>query len=107
MSKYFIAVVFLLGLMNGKTEALEKDMFVVLKEFGVITTKYKTCSNTKDDTKRLACFDTLTQYIDEREKKWENLIRLDKLSGESKKEAEKQYKKMVEDLNKFLDDIKK
>jgi len=107
VSKYFIAVVFLLGLMNGKTEALEKDMFVVLKEFGVITTKYKTCSNTKDDTKRLACFDTLTQYIDEREKKWENLIRLDKLSGESKKEAEKQYKKMVEDLNKFLDDIKK
>ena len=66
MSKYFIAVVLLLGLMKGETEALEMDMFVVLKEFGVITTKYKTCSDTKDDTKRLACFDTLTQYMDER-----------------------------------------
>ena len=104
MSKYFIAVVLLLGLMQGKTEALEpgNDIFIVFKEFGVITTKYKTCSDTKDDTKRLACFDTLTQYMDEREKKWENLVRLGKLSGESKKEAEKQFKKMVEELDKFL-----
>ena len=104
MSKYFIAVVLLLGLMQGKTEALEpgNDIFIVFKEFGVITTKYKTCSDTKDDTKRLACFDTLTQYMEEREKKWENLVKLDKLSGESKKEAEKQFKKMVEELDKFI-----
>ena len=87
MNKYFIAVVLLLGLMQGKTEALEKDIFIIIKEFGVITTKYKTCSDTKEDTKRLACFDTLTQYMGEREKKWENLVRLGKLSGESKKEA--------------------
>ena len=107
MSKYFIAVVLLLGLMKGETEALEMDMFVVLKEFGVITTKYKTCSDTKDDKKRLACFDILTKYMGEREKKWENLVKLDKLSGESKKEAEKQYKKMVEALDKFLNDLKK
>ena len=45
--------------------------------------------------------------MDEREKKWENLVRLGKLSGESKKEAEKQYKKMVEALDKFLNDLKK
>ena len=104
MSKYFITVLLLLGLMQGKTEALElgNDIFIVFKEFGVITTKYKTCSDTKDDTKRLACFDTLTQYMEEREKKWENLVKLDKLSGESKKEAEKQFKKMVEELDKFI-----
>ena len=40
--------------------------------------------------------------MEEREKKWENLVKLDKLSGESKKEAEKQFKKMVEELDKFL-----
>ena len=68
VSKYFIAVVLLLGLMQGKTEALEKDIFIVLKEFGVITIKYKTYSDTKEDTKRLACFDTLTQYMGERKK---------------------------------------
>ena len=104
MSKYFIAVVLLLGLMQGKTEALElgNDIFIVFKEFGVFTTKYQTWSDTKDDTKRLACFDTLTQYMDEIEKKWENLVKLDKLSGESKKEAEKQFKNMVKELDKFL-----
>ena len=66
--KYFIAVVLLLGLMQGKTEALEKDIFIVPKKFGVITIKYKTCSDTKEDTKRLVCFDTLTQYMGERKK---------------------------------------
>ena len=102
MSKYIIAVVLLLGLMQGKTEALEKDIFIVLKEFGVITTKYKTCSNTKEDRKRLACFDTLTRYMGEREKKWKNPVKLDKLSDDSKKEAEKQFKNMVKELDKFL-----
>ena len=102
MNKYFIAVVLLLGLMQGKTEALEKDIFIILKEFGVISTKYKKCSDTKDDKKRLACFDILTKYMGEREKKWENLVKLDKLSDDSKKEAEKQFKNMVKELDKFL-----
>ena len=102
MNKYFIAVVLLLGLMQGKTEALEKDIFIIIKEFGVISTKYKTCSDTKDDKKRLACFDILTKYMGEREKKWENLVKLDKLSDDSKKEAEKQFKNMVKELDKFL-----
>ena len=102
MNKYFIAVVLLLGLMQGKTEALEKDIFIILKEFGVISTKYKTCSDTKDDKKRLACFDILTKYLEEREKKYENLIKLDKLSDDSKKETEEQFKNMVKELDKFL-----
>ena len=80
MSKYIIAVVFLLGLMQGKTEALDfTDRMVVIKEVVVISQKYKKCSDTKDDKKRLACFDSLTIYMREREKIYENLIRLDKL----------------------------
>ena len=74
VSKYIIAVVFLLGLMQGKTEALDfTDSMVVIKEVGVISQKYTKCSETKDDKKRLACFDSLTIYIKEREKKYENL----------------------------------
>ena len=95
-------MVLLLGLIKGKTEALEKDIFIILKEFGVISTKYKTCSDTKDDKKRLACFDILTKYMEEREKKYENLIKLDKLSDDSKKETEEQFKNMVKELDKFL-----
>ena len=75
MSKYIIAVVFLLGLMQGKTEALDfTDRMVVIKEVVVISQKYKKCSDTKDDKKRLACFDSLTIYMKEREKIYENLI---------------------------------
>ena len=80
MSKYIIAVVFLLGLMQGKTEALDfTDRMAVIKEVVVISQKYQKCSDTKDDKKRLACFDSLTIYMKEREKIYENLIRLDKL----------------------------
>ena len=69
MSKYIIAVVFLLGLMQGKTEALDfTDRMVVIKEVVVISQKYKKCSDTKDDKKRLACFDSLTKHGKEREK---------------------------------------
>ena len=103
MSKYIIAVVFLLGLMQGKTEALDfTDSMVVIKEVGVISQKYTKCSETKDDKKRLACFDSLTIYIKEREKKYENLSRLDKLSGDSKKKSEKQLKNIVKKLDKAL-----
>ena len=55
MSKYIIDLVFLLGLMQGKTEALDfTDGMVVIKEVGVISQKYTKCSETKDDKKRLA-----------------------------------------------------
>ena len=81
MSKYIIAVVFLLGLMQGKTEALDfTDLTVVIKEVGVISQKYTKCSETKDDKKRLACFDNLTKHIKEREKKYKNIYGLNKVS---------------------------
>ena len=92
MTKYIIAVVFLLGLMQRKIEALDfTDRMVVIKEVVVISQKYQKCSDAKDDKKRLACFDSLTIYIKGREKKYENLSRLDKLSEDSKKKAEKQF----------------
>ena len=104
MTKNIIAVVFLLGLMHGKTEALDfTDRMVVIKEVVVVSQKFQKCSDTKGDKKRLACFDILTKYMGEREKKWENLVKLDKLSDDSKKEAEKQFKNMVKELDKFLD----
>ena len=104
MSKYIIAVVFLLGLMQGKTEALDfTDSMVVIKEVGVISQKYKKCSETKDDKKRLACFDSLTIYMKEREKIYENLIRLDKLEVGSKKESEERLKNIIKNLDKALD----
>ena len=104
MSKYIIAVVFLLGLMQGKTEALDfTDGIVLIKEVGVISQKYQKCSDTKDDKKRLACFDSLTIYIKEREKIYENLIRLDKLEVDSKKESEERLKNIIKNLDKALD----
>ena len=39
MSKYLIAVVLLLGLMQGKTEALEEEFFLLIKEFAVVSKK--------------------------------------------------------------------
>ena len=110
MSKYIIAVVFLLGLMQGKTEALGleneinriSDELLIIRELAVVSKKYTKCTITKDDKKRLACFDSLTIYIKEREKKYENLSRLDKLSGDSKKKAEKKLKNMVKKLDKAL-----
>ena len=75
MSKYIIAVVFLLGLMQGKTEALDfTDSMVVIKEVGVISQKYTKCSETKDDKKRLACFDSLTIYMKEGKKYMRTLL---------------------------------
>jgi len=50
----------------------------------------------------LACFDSLTKYIEEREKKYDNLRKLDKLSEDSEKEAEKQLEDMLKELNKAL-----
>ncbi len=101
MSKYIIAVLFLLGLMQGKTEALDfTDRMVVVKEVVVISQKYKKCSDTKNDKKRLACFDSLTIYMKQREKIYENLI---KLEVDSTKESEERLKNIIKNLDKALD----
>ena len=81
VSKYIITVVFLLGLMQWKTEALGKDSLkdrisadiLIIRELAVVSKKYKKCSDTKDDKKRLACFDSLTKPGKEREKKYEHI----------------------------------
>ena len=104
MSKYIIAVVFLVGLMQGKTESLDfTGRMVVIKEIVVISQKYQKCSETKNDKKRLACFDSLTIYMKERESIYENLIRFDKLEVDSKKESEERLKSIIKNLDKALD----
>ena len=111
VSKYIIAVVFLLGLMQGKTEALGleneinriSDELLIIRELAVVSKKYTKCTITKDDKKRLACFDSLTIYMKQREKIYENLIRLDKLEVGSKKESEERLKNIIKNLDKALD----
>jgi hypothetical protein len=78
VSKYLIAVVFLLGLAQGKSEALDLDAMVMIKEVAAVSNKYKKCTDVNDDKKRLKCFDNLTNYIKEREKKYENLLSKEK-----------------------------
>ena len=111
MSKYLIAMVLLLGLMQGKTEALDFqnspiDRMIVIKEVAVISQKYQKCSITKDDKKRLTCFDSLTIYMKEREKIYGNLTRLDKFGVDSKKKSEEQLKNIINNLDKALGLIK-
>ena len=74
MTKYLMAVVFLLCLTQTKLEALDLDGMVMIKEVAEVSNKYKQCTGIKDDKKRLACFDGLTNYIKEREKKYDNLL---------------------------------
>ena len=74
MTKYLMAVVFLLCLTQTKLEALDLDGMVMIKEVAEVSNKYKQCTGIKDDKKRLACFDGLTSYIKEREKKYDNLL---------------------------------
>ena len=85
MSKYFLVMFFLLGLMQEKSEALDLDGMVIIKEVVEISNKYKICSDTKDNKKRLACFDNLTKYIKEKEKKYENIYRFKKVSDDKVK----------------------
>jgi len=80
--KFLIAVVFLLGLTQEKSEALDLDGMVMIKEVVEVSNKYKICSDTKDNKKRLACFDGLTIYIKEREKKYEDTYGLNKVPDE-------------------------
>ena len=79
MRKYLIAVVFLLGLTQNKSEALNLDGMIMIKEVVEVSNRYKNCSDTKDNKKRLACFDNLTKYIQERERKYENIYGLNKV----------------------------
>ena len=68
MVKFLIAVVFLLGLTHGKSDAADLDGMVIIKEAVEVSKKYNTCTSIEDDKKRLVCFDNLTNYIKEREK---------------------------------------
>ena len=76
MRKYFIAMVLLSGLMQGESEAVDIDMLLIVKEIKIISSKYYDCVEIKDDKQRLLCFDGLTEYINEREKKYANLSKL-------------------------------
>ena len=55
---------------------------VIIKEVEVVavSNKYKKCSDTKDDKKKLACFDNLMKSIKEREKKYEKIYGLNIVS---------------------------
>jgi hypothetical protein len=85
MNKYLIAVVFLLVLTHKKSEALDLDGMAIIKEVVEVSNKYKNCSDTKDDKKRLVCFDNLTKHIKEREKKYKNIYGLNKVSDDKVK----------------------
>ena len=85
MSKYLIAVFFLISITQEKSEALDLDGMVIIKEVVEVSNKYKNCSDTKDNKKRLACFDNLTKYIKEKEKKYENIYRFKKVSDDKVK----------------------
>jgi len=65
--KFLIGVVFVLGLTQEKSEAVDLDGMLLIKEAVEVSKKYNTCTSIEDDKKRLACFDNLTNYIKERE----------------------------------------
>jgi hypothetical protein len=89
MNKYLIAMFFLLSLSQIKSEALDLDGMVMIKEVVKVSNKYKNCSNTKDNKKRLACFDNLTKYIKDREKKYDNIYGLNKEPDDKIKTSKK------------------
>ena len=68
MVKFLIGVVFILGLTQEKSEAVDLDSMLLIKEIVEVSKKYNKCTSIEDDKKRLACFDSLTNYIKEREK---------------------------------------
>ena len=68
MVKFLIGVVFVLGLMQEKSEAVDLDGMLLIKEIVGVSKKYNTCTSTEDDKKRLECFDNLTNYIKEKER---------------------------------------
>ena len=68
MVKFLIGVVFILGLTQEKSEAVDLDSMLLIKEIVEVSKKYNKCTSIEDDKKRLACFDNLTNYIKKREK---------------------------------------
>jgi hypothetical protein len=66
--KFLIGVVFVLGLTQEKSEAVDLDGMLLIKEAVEVSKKYNTCTSIEDNKKRLACFDSLTNYIKKREK---------------------------------------
>ena len=68
MVKFLIGVVFVLGLTQEKSEAVDLDGMLLIKEAVEVSKKYNTCTSIEDNKKRLACFDSLTNYIKKREK---------------------------------------
>ena len=68
MVKFLIGVVFVLGLTQEKSEAVDLDGILLIKEAVEVSKKYNTCTSIEDNKKRLACFDSLTNYIKKREK---------------------------------------
>ena len=69
-------MVLLSGLMQGESEAVDIDMLLIVKEIKIISSKYYDCVEIKGDKQRLLCFDGLTAYINEREKKYKNFSNL-------------------------------
>jgi hypothetical protein len=66
--KFLIVMVFVLGLAQEKSEAVDLDGMILIKEAVEVSKKYNTCTIIENDKKRLACFDNLTNYIKKREK---------------------------------------
>ena len=60
MVKFLIGVVFILGLTQEKSEAVDLDSMLLIKELVEVSKKYNTCTSIEDDKKRLACFDGLS-----------------------------------------------
>ena len=87
-------MVLLSKLMQGESEAVDIDMLLIVKEVKIISSKYYNCVEIKDDKQRLLCFDSLTEYINKREKKYVNLSKL----RTSKDDSINKYK---ENLEKF------
>ena len=83
MVQFFIGILFLLGLTQGKSEAVDLDGMILIKEAVEVSNKYNTCTSIEVDKKRLVCFDNLTNYIKEREKIYnKNEKTIDSISAE-------------------------
>jgi len=81
--QFFIGILFLLGLTQGKSEAVDLDGMILIKEAVEVSKKYNTCTSIEADKKRLVCFDNLINYIKAREKIYnKNEKTIDSISAE-------------------------
>ena len=93
MVQFFIGILFLLGLTQGKSEAVDLDGMILIKEAVEVSKKYNTCTSIEADKKRLVCFDNLTNYIKEREKIYnKNEKTIDSISAEFRNCRDMQWK---------------